>query len=419
MKTKLKIFGIVVVFIAVLLFAGAVSASDETINNDTVQISELETSDALNADEDDLNLELSDNDLAKQEESSQDSVMAQTDDSNLGNSSNQTSGNTTKQQGTITSSNLKTEYQSGKSIKTTITDKTTGKGIKTTLKVQYIKNGKIVKETSYSTNANGVANIVPDLPVGKYTLKISPNDDNVTAETISKTVTIVKTTTKVTAKKVTAYKGYKITLKAVLSKTKNGKKINEGKVKFKINGKTYTVKVKNGVATKKIKLNKVKTYKYTAQFLGNGNIKKSKAATGKATVKNTYDVKITAKNMKGVSGEQRKYQIQVTTTSGKKVTSGQIKVTWNGKTIICNVTNGVVKLVGNFGGNFKEQKNGNQYYYKQYTTKFKVTYIPSSLKYKKATASYKMVSTYKCASCGKTETHTHLINGTTTKIIVV
>ena len=417
MKTKLKISGIFVVFIAMLLLMGAVSASDESISNQT--ISEIDTTE-LNADESILSLESADNDIIKENEPSQDLTLAQTNDNNLGNSSDSESGNATTE-GTITSSDVKTTYHSGKTMKVTITDKTTGKGIATTLKVQYVQNGKIAKEASYKTDSNGVAQITTALPVGKYVVKITHDDtkDNVTATAISKVLSIVKTTTKVTAKKATAYKGYKLTLKAVLSKTKDGKKVNEGKVKFKINGKTYTVKVKNGVATKKIKLSKVKTYKYTAQFLGNGNIKKCKAAAGKAVIKNRYDTKITVNNIRGQSGDKVKYQIQVTTTSGKKVTSGQVKITWNGKSLVCNVTNGVVKLIGTLGGNFKEKIKGTDYYYKQFTTKFKAKYIPTSLKYKESSAKYKMISTYKCGVCGNTDSHTHTVNGTATKIVVV
>lgn len=414
MKTKLKISGIFVVFIAMLLLMGAVSASDESISNQT--LSELETTE-LNADESVLSLESADNNIINEKESEPDSTIAQTNDNTLGNSSDE---NATTE-GVIKSSDLKTEYHSGKTIKTTITDKTTGKGISTTLKVQFIKNGKIAKEASYKTDSNGVAYITTALPVGKYVVKITHDDtkDNVTATSVSKVLSILKTTTKVTAKKATAYKGYKITLKAVLSKTKNGKKVNEGKVKFKVNGKTYTVKVKNGVATKKIKLTKVKTYKYTAQFLGNENIKKCKVASGKAVVKERFATKIVVNNIRGQSGDKVKYQIQVLTKSGKKVTSGQIKITWNGKSLICNVTNGVVKLIGTLGGNYKQTSKGNEYFYKQFTTKFKAKYIPTSLKYKGSSAKYKMVSTYKCSVCGKTTSHSHIVNGTTTKIYVV
>ena len=414
MKTKLKISGIFVVFIAMLLLMGAVSASDESISNHT--ISEVETTE-LNADDSVLSLESADDNIIKEKESTQDSTITQTNDNTLGNST----GENTTTEGVITASDLKTEYHSGKTIKVTVTDKTTGKGIATTLKVQYVQNGKIAKEASYKTDSNGVAQITTALPVGKYVFKISHDDtkDNVTAAAVSKVLSIVKTTTKVTAKKASAYKGYKVTLKAVLSKTKDGKKVNEGKVKFKINGKTYTVKVKNGAATKKIKLTKVKTYKYTAQFLGNENIKKCKVASGKAVVKNTYETKIVVNNIRGQSGDKVKYQIQVLTQSGKKVTSGQVKITWNGKSLVCNVTNGVVKLIGTLGGNFKETIKGNDYYYKQFTTKFKAKYIPTSLKYKESSAKYKMISTYKCGVCGNTDSHTHTVNGTATKIVVV
>ena len=203
MKTKLKISGIFVVFIAMLLLMGAVSASDESISNQT--ISEIDTTE-LNADESILSLESADNDIIKENEPSQDLTLAQTNDNNLGNSSDSESGNATTE-GTITSSNVKTTYHSGKTMKVTITDKTTGKGIATTLKVQYVQNGKIAKEASYKTDSNGVAQITTALPVGKYVVKITHDDtkDNVTATAISKVLSIVKTTTKVTAKK-----GYRI-----------------------------------------------------------------------------------------------------------------------------------------------------------------------------------------------------------------
>ena len=258
------------------------------------------------------------------------------------------------------------------------------------------------------------------LTVGKtYKLKVKGTKKKVKWSSSNKKVASVNKKGKVTAKKVTAYKGYKITLKAVLSKTKTNEKINQGKVKFKINGKTYTVKVKKGVATKTIKLNKVGTYKYTAQFIGNGNIKKSKVASGKAIIKNRYATKITVNSIRGNSGDKVKYQIQVTTTSGKKVSSGQVKITWNGKSLVCNVTKGVVKLVGTLGGNFKEKNDKGEYFYKQFTTKFKAKYIPTSLKYKGSSANYRMISTYKCAVCGKTTTHSHTVNGTTSVAYVV
>ena len=63
MKTKLKISGIFVVFIAMLLLMGAVSASDESISNHT--ISEVETTE-LNADDSVLSLESADDNIIKE-----------------------------------------------------------------------------------------------------------------------------------------------------------------------------------------------------------------------------------------------------------------------------------------------------------------------------------------------------------------
>ena len=414
MKTKFNILKIFVVFITMLILIGVVSASDD-IGSDTDKISELETSNLV--EETSLNDNPDDSGLSEKNDAPQSQVLSKSNDNILTNSSSTT--NKTVKSGVITSQNLKTDFHSGKSMKTVITDKNTGKGISTLLKVQYLKNNKIAKQEYYYTDSDGIAYITPILPVGKYTVKISPDDDNVTAKTITKTVTIVKTTSKITAKKVTAYKGYKVTLKAVLSKTKFKDKINEGKVKFKINGKTYLVKVKNGVATKKIKLKKVRTYRYTAQYMGTKNIKKSKVSTGKAIIKQRYATKITVKNIKGNLNEEKEYTIHVTTKSGKKVASGKIKLTWNNKTLICKVNKGVVKLVVKFGGNFKEEVDGNQYYYKEFTTAYKVKYIPSSLKYKGSSTNYKLISTYKCSSCGKTGTHTHITDEKTTKIIVI
>lgn len=53
----------------------------------------------------------------------------------------------------------------------------------------------------------------------------------------------------------------------------------DGYVTFKVNGKSYKVKTKNGVATKTIKIKKAGTYTYTAKFT-NKNYKSS--VTGKA-----------------------------------------------------------------------------------------------------------------------------------------
>lgn len=78
--------------------------------------------------------------------------------------------------------------------------------------------------------------------------------------------------------------GY-LTMKATVSSDTDY--FDDGYVTFKVNGKSYTVKTKNGVATKKIKLKKGATYTYTAKF-SNENYKTSlKTGKSKLYVHNT------------------------------------------------------------------------------------------------------------------------------------
>ena len=75
-----------------------------------------------------------------------------------------------------------------------------------------------------------------------------------------------------------ANKKYKLsakkkTLTAKLLSPK-GKAVKGKKISFRINGKTYTAKTNSkGIATVKVKLNKRKTYKFTAKFAGDKTFK--------------------------------------------------------------------------------------------------------------------------------------------------
>ncbi len=142
--------------------------------------------------------------------------------------------------------------------------------------------------------------------VGKYcvTLKaLGFSDTPYKIKPVTFNVKIIKAPVKLTAKKwVTTTKEY-ATLKVIV-KNKYNCKISEGTVKFSINGKTYDAKVNNGVATKKIKLSKAKTYTYRATFTSKNY--KSKTVSSKIYVKkakkyysfkaNKYSGKITYKN---------------------------------------------------------------------------------------------------------------------------
>lgn len=175
------------------------------------------------------------------------------------------------------SKTFKGEYNSGKSFNIRVINKTTGKALELTkVRVDVLKNGKIVKNAKYYNyyyvGEEFGADITPDhLKVGSYKIKISSADKKVKAEPVTKNIKIAKTSIKLQAKKASISSNDTIQLKAVL-KFKNNEKVNEGKVKFTIDGKSYTANVKNGVATKNIKVKDLKSKQYQVKFLGNKNI---------------------------------------------------------------------------------------------------------------------------------------------------
>jgi len=75
-----------------------------------------------------------------------------------------------------------------------------------------------------------------------------------------------------------------LTMKATVKDSYDARE--NGKVTFKVNGKSYTVKTKNGVATKTIKIKKAGTYTYTAIFKS-GNYVDQGVGKGKLYVYST------------------------------------------------------------------------------------------------------------------------------------
>ena len=119
--------------------------------------------------------------------------------------------------------------------------------------------------------------------IGNRKATIILTDSYYAADPVTINVKISKSPVKITTK--TYYsntKQYSV-LKAVLKDTDN-EPIYEGKVKFNINGKTYYAYVEDGVATKKIKLTKAKTYTYSATYIGNDHYKDSKTSSSKIYV---------------------------------------------------------------------------------------------------------------------------------------
>ena len=311
-----------------------------------------------------------------------------------------------KDTGVINANNYNAFYNSGTPFTIRLTDKSTGKGIKGDIKVAF-SNGV----TKYlTTDSNGYASIVPPVGIGTYTVTISSNNANLDAATIQRTVTVKKAKVSVKAKKVVEYKGFKIKLKATVKS--NGKNVNEGKVQFKINGKKYNVNVKNGVATKKLKLKKIKKYKYTAKYLGNANLYKSKVSKAKAIMKKRQKVKITFKKPVVYTGQTKKIVVKIK-SRGKYVKGGWLFIKSKAGIDKVKVKKGKITLYayGSLADHYKGTNGIDKFYKKKVTKKYWLKYKPASHKYYAKKVNYKATSKFKCDLCGKKSTHYHYSYG--------
>ena len=312
----------------------------------------------------------------------------------------------------INANDYNSYYNSGAKMTVKMTDQATGKPITSsyiTVKFTNKKTKKTVTKT-YLMNSNGQASFTPPVGAGTWTVEYSSADADINANVVQKTATITKPAVKIKAFKVTEYKGFKIKLKAKV--TSGGKKVNEGKVTFKINGKTYTAAVKKGIATKKVKLNKVKTYKYTSKFKG-ANYKDSKKVKAKAVMKKRVKTKIVIKDKSVYTGSSKKVIIKVLTKSGKKVKNGKIKIKSLGETTYGPVKNGkAVAYVSGFNimKHFKGFTKNGETYKRSITNKVAIKYMPASHKFKSSVKAAKVTSKFKCP-CGKTSTHYHYTTG--------
>ena len=204
------------------------------------------------------------------------------------------------------------------------------------------------KEYSAVTNEKGIATLKLNISTAgtDYIYSIFKGDEEYyssgqVANTIKLTKKISTFVIKNVSYKVTATKKLSVTFKSpnytyviknnTLTRKTTYKLIKNKKVKFTVNGKTYTATTNSkGVATVKITLNKKGTYTYTAKFAGDS---KYQAVTKKAklTVK-PLTTSLTTKKYKFKRYKKTK-KISTTLKSGKTVLKKQ-KITFkvNGKT---------------------------------------------------------------------------------------
>lgn len=182
------------------------------------------------------------------------------------------------QKAVITASDYSSYYDSGKLLPVKVKDSNGNPLRGVNVKIKFYDGSM-----SYdSTDSNGKAYLFISQNVGTHKATISIDDDNYKASAIKINVKITKAPVKMTAVKATSTTNTYATLKVNVWEI-DGYDVDEGQVKFSVNGKTYSAKVYDGVAVKKVKLTSAKTYTYKATFTSPNY--KSKTVSSKVVVK--------------------------------------------------------------------------------------------------------------------------------------
>ncbi|MBR5503738.1 MAG: hypothetical protein IKV87_04780 [Methanobrevibacter sp.] len=222
----------------------------------------------------------------------------------------------TKKTGVLTASNRTILYNSAPTAIIRLTDKKTGKAVSNGIvKVRLYTTSKKYTDLAFYTNKTGYVSFKAALSLGKHKMIISTADNNYTASSITRYVTLKKTTGKITAPKINAY--YK-------------------------GGKLYTVTLKNAKnnnpiygaqLTIKIFVNSRNYYKYSGVTDGNGQVKINSSTLKPGTYKVTVSNADSGFSAKTVSGQLKVVKVPTKlapTAFKEKVNSGKhfkVKVT--------------------------------------------------------------------------------------------
>lgn len=231
-----------------------------------------------------------------------------------------------KKPGVLTANNRTIKYGSDPTAIIKFTDKNTGKPVVGGIvKVRLYTTSKKYVDLAFQTNKTGHIQFSAALSVGKHKMIISSLDNNYTASSITRYVTVKKTTGKFSASKVTTYYRSGRLYKIKVINTKNNKAMYGAKVLIKV----YTSKNKfyryegtsagNGIVQFKINY-KPGTYKVVISANDKGYTAKSVTRQIKVT---KSPIKMTPTSLKVKKGKT--FKVKVTSTKSKKVLSG-IKV---------------------------------------------------------------------------------------------
>ena len=250
-------------------------------------------------------------------------------DSNIKASTVKANVTLTKIPAVLKASNRNILYNSAPTAIIKLTNKKTGKAVANAIvKVRLYTTSKKYTDLAFYTDKKGQVSFKAALSLGKHKMIISTLDNNYTASSITRYVTLKKTTGKISAPKISTYyksgKLYTITLKN--AKNKNpiyGSKVN---VRIYVSSKNYYkyTGVTDGNGKVSINTSSLKpgTYKVTVSSGDNGYT--AKAATGQIKI-TKVPTKLTPTAFKAKYNAGKYFKVKVTNKNTKKTLSG-IKV---------------------------------------------------------------------------------------------
>ena len=363
-----KILLALAVVLAVALSAGTIYASEVNVTDSSADILQDDSS-QVTVESSDVEVQESvvDNDSYNDvlESENSNTLSTNTEDSNilLGDYNASSEIDVSK---TVTSKDVTKYYKGSTKYSATFLDKN-GSALANT-KVKITVNGKTYTKT---TDSNGVASMNINLKPGTY--KVTATNP----VTGYKLTTKFKILTTIKANDITkVYKDGKKFSATFLNS--NGKALANKKVKFKINGKTYTKKTNSkGVASLSLTTLKKGTYKIISYN------KDGLTKTNKVKVLKTVKTTLTSSEYTFLKSDSKTVKVKLLNKLGYAPSKGQvIKFTIKGKTYTAKTNkNGIAKFkvpsslkVGIYSVKYKFSGKGP---YKASSSKNKVTIIPS------------------------------------------
>lgn len=314
MNIKLNTICFIILLFLLLGVASATDCDNETLKQTTEQADDDTCQASIDSE---VNLESSNIDHSKLEAKVNDSQSLEASKTTAKKVLNTLTTNAAsgKIKTTIKSSDLKMHYKDGSKFTVTLKD-SSNKAIKKT-KVKMTIDGKTYTKT---TDSKGKASLTISLKSGKYTTTTTFDGTKTYEKKSVKNTITVKSTVK--CSDMTKYYKNKA---AYYSKfyDKKGKLLRETSIKFKLNGKTYTVQTsKKGVGKLAIDL-KPGTYSISSI-----NSKTSETITKTITIKSLIETN----DLTMTEGDGSKFSVKVLNSYGKASPNKKVTLKVNGKT---------------------------------------------------------------------------------------